>query len=646
MQHSFSGFLCAFARLVSRCLTPIWLCLLTSVAWAQDFVPGEVLVKVKRSAELEALEQLYQQGELGSVDELAQLGAGSLRKIRSRSKSTQELLTFFQSDSNTDYVEPNYIVFADTVPNDPMFGQLWGLRNPNGADIKAEPAWSVTTGSRAIVVGVVDTGINYNHPDLIPNVWNNPGGIGGCAAGTHGYNALTKTCDPLDDNSHGSHTAGTIGAAGNNGLGVVGVNWTTQLMGLKFLDAGGSGSTANAIEAIEFAVQAKIAGVNVRVLNNSWGGSTFSQALIDEMNRAGSFDILFVAAAGNSSENTDIAPHYPGSYLTANEITVAATEESDGLAGYSSYGPNSVHLGAPGSNIWSTDHLGGYVAKNGTSMATPHVSGAAALILSAPATSLTVGQLKARILANVDPIASLAGKTTTGGRLNVCKAIPGCGGPPPIGFSLSASPSSQSVIPGMSTSYTITITPTGGFADPVTLTSPVAGLPSGAVGTFTPNPTVSTSTLTVTTSSTGPTGTFPLTIAGSSGSIVGSSGSAVLLVSLPDQPDFSLNMSPPSQTVLPGMTTTYLVGIVRTGGFSGDVALTAALPPGANGTFSPNPASGDSSMLTVVTEATTPTGSFPITITGTSGSLPSRATSATLVVGGADCSTAQGDCQQ
>jgi subtilisin family serine protease len=339
------------------------------------------------------------------------------------------------------YAEPNYLLHADLTPNDPQFGQLWGLKNTGqvvngtagtpGADIKAELAWSVTTGSSSVVVGVVDTGIDYTHPDLAANVWSNPGGIGGCAAGTHGYNAITRTCDPRDDNNHGSHVSGTIGAVGNNGIGVAGVNWTVRLMGLKFLDANGSGSTANAITAIDFAVQAKIAGVNVRALNNSWGGGAFSQALLDEINKAGANGILFVAAAGNSAVDNDINPHYPSSYGAANEIAVAATDQTDGLAYFSNWGRRSVDLGAPGTNVLSTIVGGQYAYFNGTSMATPHVTGAAALILSAPGMGgLTVAQLKSAILNNVDPLPSLAGITVTGGRLNVCKPIAGCGGAP------------------------------------------------------------------------------------------------------------------------------------------------------------------------------------------------------------------------
>jgi len=332
------------------------------------------------------------------------------------------------------YAEPDFILHADAIPNDPSFNLLWGMRNTgqtvNGtpgtatADIDAAPAWSVTTGSVTVMVGVVDTGIAYTHPDLAANVWSNPGGINGCPAGTRGFNAITNTCDPADDNSHGSHVSGTIGAVGNNGIGVAGVNWTTRIVGLKFLDASGSGTTSNAILAIDWAVRAKQAGVNIRALNNSWGGGAFSQALLDEINKAGANDILFVASAGNDASNNDAVPHFPSSYGTANEIAVAATDQDDNLASFSNFGLNSVDLGAPGVNTFSTVLAGAYDFKSGTSMATPHVTGAATLVLASG--NRTTASLKSVLFANVDPDASLAGRTKTGGRLNVCRAITGC----------------------------------------------------------------------------------------------------------------------------------------------------------------------------------------------------------------------------
>jgi subtilisin family serine protease len=333
------------------------------------------------------------------------------------------------------------------VPNDPRFPELWGLQNVGqtvsgipgtpGADISAVAAWDAALGSRNTVVGIVDTGIDYLHPDLAGNVWSAPAKfsvtIGGqtitCAAGTHGFNAITKKCDPLDDHFHGTHVSGTIGAVGNNGVGVTGINWFANLMGLKFLSANGSGTAADAVNAIEFAIQAKSVfspgGANVRVLSNSWSGGGFSQALFDEITRANQNGILFVAAAGNSATNNDATPAYPSSYAVPNIVAVAATDNQDALASFSNYGATSVHLGAPGVKVLSTVLGAAYAAYSGTSMATPHVSGAAALLLSR--CTLDTAGVKALLLNNVDQIPALSGKTVSGGRLNVGRAISACG---------------------------------------------------------------------------------------------------------------------------------------------------------------------------------------------------------------------------
>ena len=386
--------------------------------------------------------------------------------------------------------QPDYLVSADMTPNDPHYNKLWGMKA-----ISADAAWGSTTGTSSVVVGVVDTGVDYTHPDLAANIWSSATPINGCPAGTHGYNVLTGTCDPMDDNHHGTHVSGTIGAVGNNGIGVIGVSPTIRIMGLKFLSSGGSGSTSGAVTAIDWAVKAKQAGVNVRVLSNSWGGGGFSQALLDEINKAGANDILFVAAAGNYGANNDTTPIYPCSYHTANEICVAATDSHDSLASFSNYGAVSVDLAAPGVGILSTVPGGAYDTFSGTSMATPHVSGAAALALSTGYQS--VWTLKATMLAAVDPLASLAGRVATGGRLDVCKAIPACSGvappptppppPPTVGdFSISTVDARQAVSPGGSTSYTVDVTPAGGFFGQVALG--ISGLPAGAVGTVTPTP--------------------------------------------------------------------------------------------------------------------------------------------------------------
>jgi uncharacterized repeat protein (TIGR01451 family) len=505
-------------------------------------VPGEVLVKMRAGLSQNDLASLQALAGADEAQRISVSSSGTIVRLHSRSKSVGEMQTSLEGKTNVLYVEPNYILHLAATPNDPSYAQLWGLKNTGqnvsgsigtaGSDIDAEAAWNVTTGSASIVVGVIDTGVNYNHPDLAANIWSNPGGKGNaaCAAGTHGFNAITMTCDPMDDHYHGSHVSGTIGAAGNNGLGVTGVNWTTSIMGLKFLGSSGYGTTAGAIVAIEFAVQAKIDGVNVRVLSNSWGGGAFSKALLDEINWANENDILFVAAAGNNGSNNDTYPHYPSSYATPNMISVAATDNRDNTAYFTNYGLTTVHLGAPGVNVLSCSLGTGYTTVSGTSMATPHVSGVAALLL-ANNPSLTTAQVKSAILNNTDPIPSLAGKTVTGGRLNAARAL---GLPPTPEFTISASPASRSILRGDSTTYTVTVTPTGGFAGSVDFA--VSSLPEGVTGSFSPESSTTNSTLTVTTSGSTPLGYWNPTITGVSGALTRTTAVTLNMVTTPPPP--------------------------------------------------------------------------------------------------------------
>ncbi len=413
----------------------------------REAIDGEVIVRYRPEIGTIQRERAEFQADADEVEPINRRGA---RRMRSRRLSTQELLQTLQANPDVEFAEPNYVLRIADEPNDPSFPLLWGLLNTGqtigsftgipGADISAVEAWQVTTGSRDSVVAIIDTGIDYNHPDLAANVWSAPRefsvNLGGvvitCAAGTHGFNATNNTCNPFDDNNHGSHVAGTIGAVGNNGIGVTGVNWTASMMGLKFLTAAGTGTMADVIKAMEFAIQAKAElgeDANIRVLNNSWGGGGFSQALRSQVDATNAHDMLFVAAAGNNSFNNDIFPFYPASYGTENIVSVAATTNQDQLASFSNFGGASVHLGAPGHNILSTVPNNQYQYFGGTSMAAPHVSGAAALMLAACERSAT--QLKTALLASVDPVTALAGRTTTGGRLNVNALLASCAIDPP-----------------------------------------------------------------------------------------------------------------------------------------------------------------------------------------------------------------------
>ncbi|HEV7530002.1 MAG TPA: S8 family serine peptidase [Solirubrobacteraceae bacterium] len=345
------------------------------------------------------------------------------------------------------------------APNDPSFSLQWGDRNVGqaipfqeseeklggplsgtpGADDRAYEAWEVTTGSRSIVIGEADTGVDYKHADLAANIWANPGGVGGCQKGTHGFNVLEplRGCEPLDEeplgktsyDGHGTHVAGIMGALGNNATGVAGLNWQTSILPVKWLSsANGSNSTEKLIEALKALVAAKQAGVNIRIVNDSptFSGTPFSQALSNEIDVLGENNILFVTAAGNTGDNNDEESkrRYPCGYDRPNEICVTATDNKDQLPSWANFGKATVDLAAPGVSIYSTLREGNYNYLSGGSMAAAQVSGAAALILSARPT-MNTAELKADILNNVDPLASLASKVRTGGRLNVAKAMPG-----------------------------------------------------------------------------------------------------------------------------------------------------------------------------------------------------------------------------
>ena len=327
------------------------------------------------------------------------------------------------------------VSYPMNLPDDPMFGSQWSLQNTgqnggkDGADISAVNAWDTTRGSESIVVAVLDSGVDYTHQDLIENMWHRPAEVAeysdrelGTIDDINGFNAVDNLRDPMDDNGHGTHCAGIIGAEGGNGFGISGVNWHVKIMPLKFMNAFGQGTTKDAIEAINYVIDRKKDGVNVRVISASWGSTSKSKALGDAIKRAGEEGILFVAAAGNSSENSDRRPHYPAGYDLPNVISVAATDRNDQLATFSNYGAKTVHIAAPGRDILSTWLNGTFREASGTSMATPEVSGVAALVLALEP-DMTVAKLRERLLTSVDKLPALEGKVSSGGRINAAKAV-------------------------------------------------------------------------------------------------------------------------------------------------------------------------------------------------------------------------------
>lgn len=293
------------------------------------------------------------------------------------------------------YAEPDYIEEMHIISNDPLYNQLWGIQK-----INAPLAWDYTTGDSSISVGVIDTGIDQNHPDIRENMWTTWNG-----RLIYGWNFADNSSDSMDLDGHGSHVAGTIGAVGNNRIGITGVCWQVRVAALKFgLDV------ASAIAAIDFANYYKIS-----ILNASWCGRAYSQALKDAIDQ---YDGLFVASAGNDGTNNDVDPMYPASYDCKNIISVAAVDPYDTLARFSNYGLKTVDIAAPGTNILSLDLAGEYSPLNGTSMAAPHVAGAAALLKSSMPNISTI-TLKRIILSSAMENPELKGKILTGGILDM-----------------------------------------------------------------------------------------------------------------------------------------------------------------------------------------------------------------------------------
>lgn len=397
-----------------------------------EFAPGRIIVKLEEEATDQDLERINNRND-ASVEENLPAPDTSVVDLP-RGLEVEEAAERYEFSPDVEYAEPDFLISPAAAPDDPDYPKLYGLNNTGqtggteGADIDAPAAWEITQGNPDTLVAVIDTGVDINHSDLKGNIWVNEGEVpnNGKDDDNNGYvddvngwdfwNEDNTVYDAGDGDEHGTHVAGTIAAEGNNNAGVIGVNWRADIMPLKFLGPNG-GYTSDAVKAIDYAVKN-----GAKISNNSWGGGGYSQSLKDAIARADAAGHLFVAAAGNAGTDNDVTPSYPASYDNPNIISVAATTDTDVRASFSNYGAKSVDLAAPGVRIRSTLPAGNYGAYSGTSMATPHVAGAAALLKSKFPT-LDDGEMKTRILRSAEGLVGLQGTMTTSGRLNAARAL-------------------------------------------------------------------------------------------------------------------------------------------------------------------------------------------------------------------------------
>lgn len=473
---------------------------------AVAYADGEVLVQYEPSASLAAREAARSlvRGRAAQVIDTAAMraaGAGVVERVTlGAGLSVDAAIAALRNRPGVISAEPNWKVSAAAISNDPSYanGSLWGMygddlpasSGPAGTTnqfgSQAEKAWDAGfTGSSSVVVGIIDEGIDITHPDLKDNIWVNPFETPGDGIDNDGNGYIddingwdffydNNTVYDVGEDDHGTHVAGTIGGAGGNGLGVAGVNWDVTMISTKFLGPGG-GYTSDAIMAVDYLTDLKTRhGINIVASNNSWGGGGYSAALHSAIIRSAKANILFVAAAGNNASNNDATANYPSNYSTLQGtstttaasyeavIAVAALTNTGSLASYSNFGATTVDIGAPGSGILSTLSGGTYGTYSGTSMATPHVTGAVALYASAyPAASGAA--IRDAILATGRPTSSLAGKSVTGDRLDVAAALNAA---PAVGISITGG----SVVEGNSGTRQLAFTVALSAAAPATVT--------------------------------------------------------------------------------------------------------------------------------------------------------------------------------
>jgi uncharacterized delta-60 repeat protein len=443
-----------------------------------EFIPDELIVKFKPRVEGETeAKKAKRHADLHSrrgSKKIREFKKFDMDKVKIRTGLTvEQAISEYKTDPDVEYAEPNFIYHANVVPDDHLFDKLWGMTR-----IKAPQAWDRTTGSNDVVVAIIDTGVDYNHPDLAANMWvntvelNGTPGVdndgNGIIGDIHGMNAIDGSGDPMDDHFHGTHVAGTIGAVSNNTIGVAGVNWNIKIIACKFLDSTGSGSTSDALECMQYLKKLKDSGVNLVAINNSWGGGGYSSAL--DYAIAAMPDVLFIAAAGNETNNNDTNPHYPSNYNQPNVISVAALAQDEKLAYFSNFGKETVHVTAPGVNIASTyplalaaDPNNAYVYLSGTSMATPHVTGLAAL-LKAQDPGRDWRAIKNLLYSSGEAVGTLADKSLTGRLINADTAT-NCTDSPL--FKLLQYP--KNVVPGVTQTIRVMSLNCAAAAGPVTM---------------------------------------------------------------------------------------------------------------------------------------------------------------------------------